>query len=323
DEYSKDLLPEHFRFIQGVVDSEDLPLNVSRETFQSSGMMSRLKKAITGQVIKELENLAKNDSEKYAAFWKEFGVFIKQGVAANQPETEKIFPLLRFKTSLHPDTWSSLDDYSDRMTGEQKTIYYIVGEDPKAVIRSPHLDYYQSRGIEVLLLTEPIDSFMLMGLHKYKEFELKNVAQAEVDNEEKKEDEKPEDEKKSSEDISTLVSEFKEILGDRVADVRSSTRLSQSVARLVEPEGGMNPELQRVYKYLGKDYEETKKTLELNPNHPILLNLLHQDSSSPLRKLVIEQILDSALLVEGLHPDPSSMVQRVQDIIQAALGDNK
>lgn len=319
DEYSKDLLPEHLRFVQGVVDSEDLPLNVSRETIQSSGMMARLKKVLSGQVIKELENLAKNDAEKYQVFWKEFGGFLKQGVATNQPDIEKIYPLLRFKTSLQPETLSALDDYVGRMPAEQKVIYFIVGEDPKSVLRSPHLDYFHAQGTEVLLLTEPIDSFMLMGLHKYKDFELKNVAQADDVPAEKPEDKPEEKEKIADAEFAPLVERFKQTLGDRVADVRSTNRLSSSVARLVEPEGSMNPEMQRVYKYLGKDFESSKKILELNPSHEILKGLLSMEPESDLQRIVIEQIYDSALLVEGLHPDPSSMVSRVQELMLAAL----
>ena len=319
DEYSKDLLPEYLRFIQGVVDSEDLPLNVSRETVQASGMMARLKKVLTGQVIKEFENLAKNDVEKYQVFWKEFGGFLKQGVATSQADAEKIYPLLRFKTNLHSDDWSSLDEYVGRMQAEQKLIYYIIGDDGKSVLRSPHLDYFQAQGLEVLLLTEPIDSFMLMGLRKYKDFELRNVAQADEGAAEKPKDEQDEKEKIDDADFGALVERFKQVLGERVVDVRSSSRLSQSVARLVYPEGSLNPEMQRVYKYLGKDFEVPKKIMELNPSHPILKNLLSLDSESDLQKLIIEQIYDSALLVEGLHPDPSSMASRIQELMQAAL----
>jgi len=320
DEYNKDLLPEHLRFVQGVVDSEDLPLNVSRETVQATGLMARLKKVITGQVMKELESLAKKDAEKYETFWKEFGVYLKQGVASSPAEGESIYPLLRFKTNTHPETWSSLEDYVGRMKPEQKEIYFIVGDDPKSVLRSPHLDYFQGQGTEVLLLTEPMDSFMLMGLHKYKDFELKNVAQAEIP-EQAKESEKQEQIPEG--DFSNLIERFKQVLGERVTDVRASNRLSQSVARLVDADGALNPELQRVYKYLGKEYEAPKKILELNPSHSILKKLLVTDPESELQTLIIEQIYDSALLVEGLHPDPSSMAARVQQIIEAALMSGK
>lgn len=317
DEFNKDLLPEYLRFVQGVVDSEDLPLNVSRETIQSTPLMARLKKVITGQIIKELETLARNNSEKYHTFWQEFGVYLKQGVATNLTETEGILPLLRFKTNLHPDAWSSLDDYVGRMQPDQKLIYFIVGDDPKSILRSPHLDYFQSQGTEVLLLTEPMDSFMLMGLRKYKDYELKNVAQVEI-SEKPRETEGQEPIEEA--EFNQLIERFKKVLGERVADVRASNRLSQSVARLADADGAMNTELQRVYKYLGKEFDVPKKILELNPSHTILKKLLPMDPDSELQKLVIEQIYDSALLVEGLHPDPSSMAPRVQQIIEAALG---
>jgi molecular chaperone HtpG len=318
DDYNKDLLPDYLRFVQGVVDSEDLPLNVSRETVQSSGLMPRLKKVLTNQVIKELENLAKNNMEKYNAFWQEFGVYLKQGIAANPMDAESINSLLRFKTNLNPETWSSLDEYVTRMGEGQKEIFYIVGEDPKSVLRSPHLDYFHSQKTEVLLLTDPMDSFMLMGLHKYKDFELKNVAQAEIDTTNKTKDQ-PETENIADADFKSLVERFKEILGERVADVRASNRLYQSVARLADADGNVNPELQRVYRYLGKDYEIPKKILELNPAHPILKKLINQEEGSELQNIIIEQIYESALLVEGLHPDPSSIAARVQQIMEAAL----
>jgi molecular chaperone HtpG len=322
DEYNKDLLPEYLRFVQGVVDSEDLPLNVSRETVQTVGLMPRLKKVVTGQVIKEIEALAKNDPEKYGTFWKEFGVYLKQGIAASPAESENIQTLLRFHTSLHPDTWSSLEDYTGRMKDGQKAIYYIVGDEPKSVLRSPHLDYFQAQGIEVLLLIDPMDSFMLMGLRKYRDHELKNVAQAKVD-EAEKEKEDAESQRIPEDEFKGLVERFKEVLGERVTDVRASSRLSQSVARLVDPDGALNPEMQRVYKFIGKDYEVPKKILELNPSHVLLKKLVGPDTDPELRTRVVEQIYDSALLVEGLHPDPSSMAARIQEIMDAALSKKK
>ncbi len=318
DEYNRDLLPEYLRFVQGVVDSEDLPLNVSRETVQSSGLMPRLKKIVTGQVMRELETLARKDAEKYTAFWEEFGIFLKQGIAAEPTETEKVQPLLRFKTNLNTEIWSSLDDYVERMKEEQKEIYYIIGDDPVSVLRSPHLDYFQSEGTEVLLLTDPMDSFMLVGLRKFKEYELKNVAQADVETSEASEKES-EAEKIPEDEFSTLLEQFKETLGERITDVRASNRLSQSVARLVDSEDSLEPEMQRVYRYLGKDYEVPKKILELNPSHLILKRLLAENAGSDLQKEIIEQIYDSALLVEGLHPDPSSMAPRIQKLMEMLL----
>lgn len=319
DEYSKDLLPEFLRFIQGVVDSEDLPLNVSRETIQATGMMSRLKKILTGQVLKDLEDLARKDNDKYQRFWQEFGVFLKQGIATNQPESEQLQGLLRFKTSTLPEDWSSLEDVIQRMNTDHKKIYYIVGDDPNSILRSPHLDYFSNRKVEVLLLTDPMDSFMLMGLRKYKEFDLENVAIAENDLPDIEDSKLVEDQQISEDELDNLITIFKTQLGDKVSDVKSTKRLSQSVARLVDPEGSMNPEMQRVYKFLEKDYSVPKKILELNPSHIILKNLLKLKAGSDLQKIIIEQIYESALLVEGLHPDPASMVARLEQLIEAAI----
>ena len=163
-----------------------------------------------------------------------------------------------------------------------------------------------------------VDSFMLMGLHQYKDFELKNVAQAEIDTTAKPKDQ-PEAEKIPDADFNTLVERFKQVLDESVTDVRASNRLYESVARLADADANSNPELQRVYKYLGKEYEIPKKVLELNPAHNILKKLLKLESGSELQNIIIEQIYDSALLVEGLHPDPSSIASRVQQIIEAAL----
>jgi molecular chaperone HtpG len=273
---------------------------------------------LTGQVMRELENIAKNDSEKYQTFWQEFGVYLKQGIAANPADADTINPLLRFKTNLNPETWSSLEEYVSRMKDDQKEIFYIVGEDPKSVLRSPHLDYFHTQGTEVLLLTDPMDSFMLMGLRKFKDFDLKNVSQAEVD-ESKKPEDQPEEEKIPEADFDSLVETFKKVLGERVTDVRASNRLTQSVARLADADSNANPDLQRVYKYLGQEYEIPKKVLELNPSHDILKGMLKLEADSELQTTIIEQIFDSALLVEGIHPDPSSIAPRVQQIIEAAL----
>lgn len=315
DEYNKDLLPEYLRFVQGVVDSEDLPLNVSRETIQSSALLPGLRKVLTNQVFKEFETLAKNDPEKYITFWKEFGVFLKQGIAMNAAETDKILPLLRIHTSTQADGWSSLDEYIARQPATEgdaeKNIYYIVGDDPRSIMYSPHLDQYKSREIEVLLLAEPIDSFMLMGVNKYKDFDFKNIANHELD--------KPEEEKAENKSADTPIQQglldlFKMALADKVADVRASTRLSKSVARLVDMDGGMNPEMQRVYKYLGKDFEQPKKILEINTSHP-LVSGIENVADEDLRKKLIDQVLDSAMLLDGSMPDPAQMVNRIQELM--------
>lgn len=321
EEYNTDLLPPYYRFMQGVVDSEDLPLNVSRESVQATAMIARIKKILTNQVTKELERLADDEPETYATFWRNFGQFIKEGIASDQFGREKLYSLVRFHTTTHPQTWTSLDEYVDRMKDGQEKIYYILGDDPGSVARSPHLDYFRKHGYEVITWTDPMDSFMLMGLREYADFELQNVADPDL--ELPAGDQEPEDdtapEPLPDDEIASLVDRFKEQLGERVTDVRTTDRLTDSVARLVDPEGTLNQEMQRVYRLMDRDYEVPKKVLELNPRHPVLAKLNQMPTDDGLGTLVIEQIYDSALLIEGLHPDPASMLPRIQELMEKAL----
>ena len=320
-EYCKDLLPEYLRFVQGVVDSEDLPLNISRESIQSNRVMAQLKKLVTTKVLDTLKQLAKDEPEKYARFWKSFDRAIKQGVAIEQTEPETLYPLLRFHTTDKIGEWSSLDDYVQRMKPDQKHIYYILGDDERSLVYSPHLDVVRRHDYEVLLLTDPLDAFMLMRLTKYQDYPLSNVATADL--------ELPKEEGKSTEtsdlsqdDYAGLINHFKSQLGDRVTDVRITQRLSDSPARLVDPQGVPAQEIQRVYHLLKQDLDVPKKILEINPHHKILvgLNALQQDD--PRGLLIIEQIFENALLIEGLHTDPASMITRIQKIMEAALQAN-
>jgi molecular chaperone HtpG len=318
-EYNKDLLPEYFGFVQGVVDSEDLPLNVSRESVQSNRVMAQLKKLVTGKVLEVLKKLALDDRAKYEAFWKSYDRYIKQGVAIEQNEPEALFPLLRFHTTLHPAEWVSLDEYVDRMQPGQEQIYYILGEDDRSVLYSPHLDLVKGYSYEVLLLTDPVDAFMLARLTKYREHSLQNVATADLQPKETPQGEAEQQPSVPEGDESALVERFRAQLSDRVSAVRMTGRLSDSPARLVDAEGAPNQEMQRVYRLLQRDFEAPKKVLELNPRHPILVRLNSFPSDSPLNALVIEQVFEDALLIEGLHPDPASMIQRIQKLIEAAL----
>jgi len=320
-DYNSDLLPRHFRFVHGVVDTEDLPLNVSRETIQDSPIIAKLRKVITNQVISKLKEMAKDEIETYAKFWENFGVFIKEGIASEPGESDKLAPLVRFRTTTHTESWVSLDDYIQRMLDGQDKIYFILGDDDRSVARSPHLDYFRENGYEVVMFTDPMDSFMLMGLRSYNDFELLNVASADL--ELPASDDIPKDESESEKlpeaDFDSLVERFKSQLGERVTDVRATDRLRDSVARLVDPEGTMDQEMQRVYRYLEREYEVPKKVLELNPRHPIVAKLSSLDDNDELSQEIIEQIYDSALLIEGLHPDPASMLPRIQDLMEKAL----
>ena len=175
-EYTKDLLPQHYRFIQGVVDTEDLPLNVSREAIQSSPVIAKLKKILTNQVTNKLKSMAEKEPEDYAKFWENFGLFIKEGISTDPLEGDTLSPLVRFHTTTHTESLVSFDEYVDRMKSGQDKIYYILGDDERSVARSPHLDFFRENSYEVIALTDPMDSFMLMGLRKYGDFDLQNVA---------------------------------------------------------------------------------------------------------------------------------------------------
>ncbi len=323
EEYSKDLLPPYFRFVQGVVDAEDLPLNVSRESVQASALMSRIKKILTNQVILKLKEMASKDPDLYGRFWQEFGQFIKEGIAANDEHREDLSALLRFHSTTMPDQWFSLDDYLDHMKPGQEKIYYILGDDERSISRSPHLDYFQTHCVEVLTLTDPVDSFMLLGLREYHEVPLQNVADSDLelpDLEEEGEGEVSQvEEPLEDEVLEKLLATFRDVLGDRVSDVRTTDRLTNSVARLVDAKGALGQEVQRVYRMMDREYQIPKKILEINPAHPIIKRVGLLEDNSDLTSLVIEQIFDSALLLEGQHPDPVSMIPRIQQLIESAL----
>jgi HSP90 family molecular chaperone len=318
-EYTKDLLPEYFRFIQGVVDSEDLPLNVSREAIQSNAVMARLKKILTGQLINALKDLAKKEPEDYDRFWREFGRYIKEGIATDHAEREKLFPLLRFSTTRAPDQKTSLDEYVGGMKTDQKALYYLLGDDVRSIQRSPHLDYFKKVGYDVIMFNEPIDSFMVLGLTTYEGFKFQNAASADLELPEQGPEEQENGPAVSGEDFEALAQRFKDQLGERVSEVKASSRLSDSVARLIDSEGFLNQEMQRVYRMMDREFDAPAKILELNPRHPILLRLKDLHTDEELSKDIIEQIYESALLIEGLHPDPAGMIPRIQQLMQAAL----
>ncbi|MBN1667687.1 MAG: molecular chaperone HtpG, partial [Anaerolineales bacterium] len=250
-DYNTDLLPRYFRFVQGVVDTEDLPLNVSREAIQSSPVMARLRKILTGQVMNTLTEMAEQEPEKYDRFWQQFGPYIKEGIAAEPLEAETLAPLVRFHTNQEPEQWVSLDAYLARKKEGQEKIYYILGDDPRSVVRSPHLDYFRQNGYEVLTLTDPMDSFMLLGLRRYQEHELVNVAAPDLKLPAAAQEQAEEEQhnKLPEQDFEALVARFKAQLGERVTEVRATERLRSSVARLVDPEGALGQEMQRVYRF--------------------------------------------------------------------------
>jgi molecular chaperone HtpG len=317
-EYNKDLLPEYLGFVQGVVDSEDLPLNVSRESVQSNLVMASLKKLITSKVLDTLTEMAENEEEKYEQFWVGYDRYIKQGVAMEGSDPEALYGLLRFHTTTKPDVWTSLDAYIERMKPDQEDIFYIMGDDEGSLMYSPHLDVSRHYDYEVLLMADPVDAFMLTRLHEYKDHKIINVASADLRLPEEDGEEDVDGEKEAS-DNAHILERFKSQLGERVTDVRMTERLSDSPARLVDPEGALNQEMQRVYRLMNQDFAAPKKVLELNPRHTIIKRLNELPDDDVRSPMIIDQIYEDALLIEGLHPDPASMIRRIQELMESAL----
>lgn len=322
---NKDLLPEYFRFVEGVVDSEDLPLNVSREMVQSNPVLRQMRRALTNRLFRDLKNLAENDEEKYLTFWHEFGVFMKEGVASDPASHESLVELLRFQSSKTTDEkpWLTLKQYKERMQSEQKAIYYVLGENLKSVARSPHLDYFRANEIEVLYLIDPIDGFMTSMLREYDGTPLQNVDDAGLDlPKTDKENKTEEAQTVAQDDFERLVERFKTVLGDRVTNVRESKQLVNSPCRLVSPEDSFDRDLQRIRRLTEQSYELPKKLLELNRRHPLVANLaqiLAKAETDTVVDAAIYQLFDNALLLEGISPNPADMVERIQTLMEMAV----
>lgn len=323
DEFNTDLLPNWLGFVDGVVDSEDITLNVSRETVQSNRIMAQLAKTVKGRVLRELKKLAQDDVEKYAAFWKEFGRAFKEAVATDYSAKEDVLPLFRYTSSQSEGKLTSLDEYIERMPESQEEIYYVLGDSEKSVANSPHLDPFKARDLEVLYWVDPIDPFVSPMLAEYKEKKLRNVDDASIELPELEEEaveDKPESKLEEAE-FNRVIGRFVTTLGERVTEVRASKVLKNSPIRLVSPEDETNRDMQRIQRILDQNYEVPKKIVEVNRNHPLIANLAHLVETTPdndLINLTIEQLYDSALVQEGLHPNPTEMVPRIQQLLELA-----
>jgi molecular chaperone HtpG len=317
-EEAKDLLPGYYRFVEGVVDSEDLPLNVSREMVQSSGgVIGKIKKTLSGRITRELNELAEKDAEKYGRFWEEFGVFLKEGIATDAAARAELASLLRFHTT-RDDALHSLAGYKGRMIEGQEDIYYVLAGDQASARRSPHLEALEERGLEALLLHDMMDGFMLTGLREYEGHKLRNVDDPDL---KLPGEGKPAEAAVSDESFGRLVARVKEVLGERIKSARASELLRGSPARLLSPDDAPNREMERVQRILDRDYKAPPKLLELNRGHPLIADLsrlIDERPADPLIAPLIEQLYDSALLLEGLHPNPAEMVGRIQTIMEAA-----
>jgi molecular chaperone HtpG len=315
----KDLMPEYLGFIKGVVDTIDLPLNVSREVTQSSPVMAKIKKAIVKRVFALLSDWAEKDSEKYLTFYKNFGRLLETGINSDFENRDKIMELLRYESSTKKSgELVSLKEYVGRMKDDQKEIYYISGDSRDALESNPNLEYFKKNDIEVFFLTDPIDVFIFPSLSEYDKKKIKSIDKADIELKPEDKIEKPEDNLSQS-----LLDLFKETLGERVENVVASKRLVDSPVTLVAGKDAMDPQIERMMKMMNQGHMGmgAKKIMEVNTDHPLIRNLSKKylaNSTDPFIKTCIEQLYAGSLLIEGDIKSPSDFVKRMNQIIEEA-----
>lgn len=320
---AKELLPDYLKFVRGVVDTEDLPLNISREVTQHSPVMQKIRSILTTRILGLMEDWAKNDPGKYEKLIKNFGPLFKTGLNNDFANREKILKLLRFESTAKPKgELVSLDDYVSRMKKRQKEIYYITGESRTVIEKNPNLEYFRKNDYEVLLLTDPVDIFIIPSINEYDKKPLKSIEKADIDLEE---DQKGGDGKReetlSSEMLESLIKIFKETLGEKVADIKASKRLVNSPVTLVVGKDGLDPQMERMMKLMNQEVTPQKKILEINPAHPIIKNLSRRNigsSTDPILRKTIMQLYESAMLIEGNLDNPTEYVQRMNELLEEA-----
>jgi molecular chaperone HtpG len=317
DARPKDLLPEWLRFLKGVVDSEDLPLNISRETMQDRSLVEKLNRVITKRFIKFLDEESRDRPESYGEFYKEFGVFLKEGAALDFANKDAITKLLRFESSLtEKGKTTSLADYVSRMGPEQKDIYYLVGPSRDSIEAGPYIEGFRARNIEVLFCYETVDEYVMNNVREFdgKKLTAADHADVKLSEQPKAEGSLPEDE------VKALVGWLKESLGERVSEVRASDRLVDSPALALNADKFSSPHMRRIMKAMNKDGEQSplRVNLEINPHNAVIKRLASLRTEAPEKaKLVAEQILDNALISAGLLEDASGMVKRLYKILES------
>lgn len=312
-ENCEELLPKWLRFVRGVIDSEDLPLNVSRETLQDSRAVRIIRKQLVSNVLSLLEELATDRPDDYLKFWTSFGAVLKEGLHFEPELRDRIARLLRYHSTQVGDGWTSLSDYVARMPEGQRAIYYLEGTSRELLAASPHLEQLRKRGCEVLLMVDPVAPFVFENL---KEFEGKKLVSAMSEHLDLGKDEA------SPPAGDALTERFKKVLGDRVRDVRSSTRLDESPVCLVTPEGGLQPHVVAMLRAQKLEVPPTKRILEVNPDHSIIGNLrklLLLKPDAPELDEWIEVLYDQALIAEGSPPDnPADAARRLTRLLGSA-----
>ncbi len=315
----KELLPEYLRFVKGVVDTEDLPLNVSREVTQSSPVTAKIREVLTNRLLGMFEDWTKIDTDKYATFFKNFGNYLKLGVNEDFANKDRIVDLLRFETSkTEKGKQTSLAEYVSSMPEDQKEIYYLTAESREIAEKHPNLEYFRKYAIEVLFLTDPVDLFTITSLHEYQGRNLISIEKADISI--GKEHEAPAESVKGR-TAKDLLLRFKDILGSRVEDVIESRRLVDSVATLVVGKQGLDAQTERMMRMMDKNFSGGKKMLEVNLAHPLIGNLarIHEaNHDDPVLVEAVEQIYASALLVEDNLENPMDYVRRMADFMERA-----
>jgi molecular chaperone HtpG len=321
-----ELLPPWLRFLQGVVDSEDLPLNVSREMLQNNPMLAKIRAQLTKRVLGELAKKAADAPEEFARFSESFGAVLKEGLYEDFEHREALLGLARFR-STHGDGLTSLDDYVGRMKPGQEAIFYITGETVEALQKSPQLEGFRARGVEVLLLTDAVDEFWMPTIGQYKEKAFKSVTRGGADLAKiaaEGEEKKPEEEKREDGRVASLLAIFKLALGEAVKDVRASDRLTDSPVCLVADEGDLDMHLERLLKqHRQLQREAAKRILEINPRHKLIERLsamVGQEGASDRLGEFAWLLLDQARIVEGEPlPDPSAFSRRLAGLLEKGL----
>lgn len=296
-----EILPRYLRFVRGVVDSADLPLNLSREMIQNSPVLRAISQNVTGRALTELEKLAESDADAYAKVWENFGPVIKEGVHEDFARQERLLGLTRFRTTTGGDSWRSLKDYVANLRENQTAIYYITGDAAAKLENSPHLEGYRARGVEVLLLTDPVDSFWVMGAPGFEGKPFRSVTQGGADLDLiPLVDAEAQTGGDASPEVTAFITAVKETLGEAVTDVRASNRLTDSVVCLVAPGGGYDRHMERLLSGFGRLDQAAKPVLEINPHHALTQALAALPADDPdFRSDVAHLLLDEAAILDG------------------------